>query len=65
MELCPVCWWGDDGQDGLPGSDNAAEIHLTVNGVLSLSEARNYYQVCGAAHPRFVSYVRKPLPEEQ
>jgi hypothetical protein len=61
MELCPICWWEDDGQD----SDSAADIHSTVNGELSLSEARQNYQLCGAAHPRFVRYVRQALPEEE
>jgi hypothetical protein len=61
MELCPVCWWEDDGQD----SDDAAEVRITVNGELSLREARENFQLCGAAHPRFVRYVRPALPEEQ
>lgn len=61
MELCPVCWWEDDGQD----SDDPAAIHSTVNGDLSLREARRNYQLCGAAHPRFVRYVRQPSAEEE
>ena len=61
MELCPVCWWEDDGQD----SDDDADILATVNGELSLREARENYRQCGAAHPRFVRYVRKALPEEE
>jgi Cysteine-rich CPCC len=61
MQLCPVCWWEDDGQD----SDDPTAIHATVNGELSLNEARQNYQLCGAAHPRFVNYVRRALPEEQ
>jgi Cysteine-rich CPCC len=61
MELCPVCWWEDDGQD----SDDAAQVRATVNGELSLTEARQNYQQCGAAHPRFVRYVRKPMPGEE
>jgi hypothetical protein len=61
LQLCPVCWWEDDGQD----SDDAAEVRSTVNGELSLAEARHNYQLCGAAHPRFVRYVRKASPEEK
>jgi len=61
MELCPVCWWEDDGQD----SEDAGEVRSTVNGELSLSQARQNYQFCGTAHPRFVRYVRKALPQEQ
>jgi Cysteine-rich CPCC len=60
MELCPVCWWEDDGQD----SDDASEIRSTVNGDLSLYDARRNFELCGASHPRFVRYVRQPLPTE-
>ena len=56
MELCPICWWEDDGQEDA----DAGEIRLTVNGALSLSEARMHYAECGAAHPRFLPYVRRP-----
>ena len=61
MALCPVCWWEDDGQE----DRDAAEVRLTVNGQLSLSEARAFYAECGAAHPRFLPYVRKPQATEQ
>jgi hypothetical protein len=61
LGLCPVCWWEDDGQD----SDDEAEVRATVNGDLSLSEARRNFQMCGAAHPRFVRYVRKAEPGEE
>jgi hypothetical protein len=64
MELCPVCWWEDDGQDGDAGSADAAEVHSTVNGDLSLSQARSNYLAFGAALPRFVRWVREALPEE-
>ena len=60
FELCPVCWWQDDGQD----DSDADVVRGTVNGELSLAEARNNFQICGAAHPRFVSHVRKPLESE-
>ena len=61
IALCPVCWWEDDGQEDA----DATEVRLTVNGQLSLDEARRFYAQCGASHPRFLSYVRKPLAEEQ
>jgi hypothetical protein len=60
LALCPVCWWEDDGQE----DNDAAEAWLTVNGELSLSEARAHYAECGAAHPRFLRYVRKPQAAE-
>jgi hypothetical protein len=56
MALCPVCWWEDDGQEDA----DASEVRLTVNGALSLAEARAFFARCGAAHPRFLPYVRKP-----
>ncbi len=61
MGLCPVCWWEDDGQE----DNDASEVRLTVNGQLSLNEARAHYAHCGAAHPRFLRYVRKPHVTEQ
>jgi len=61
MALCPVCWWEDDGQE----DPDAAEVRLTVNGQLSLNQARSYYRQCGAAHPRFSPYVRPPQVYEQ
>jgi hypothetical protein len=61
MALCPVCWWEDDGQDDA----DAADVRHTVNGALSLNEARAYYIGCGAAHPRFLPYVRKSDVTEQ
>ncbi|HVN94698.1 MAG TPA: CPCC family cysteine-rich protein [Terracidiphilus sp.] len=61
LKLCPVCWWEDDGQE----DNDAADVRLTVNGELSLREARANYAQCGAAHPRFLPYVRKPELAEQ
>jgi hypothetical protein len=61
LQLCPVCWWEDDGQE----DRDAAEVRLTVNGDLSLRDARSHYLRCGAAHPRLLPYVRKPLASEQ
>jgi hypothetical protein len=61
MALCPVCWWEDDGQEDF----DAGEVRLTVNGELSLSDARIHFAQCGASHPRFLPYVRKATAEEQ
>lgn len=61
MMLCPVCWWEDDGQE----DEDASEVRLTVNGHLSLTEARNSYASCGAADPRFLPYVRKAYVTEE
>jgi hypothetical protein len=61
MKLCPVCWWEDDGQE----DKDASEVRFTVNGQLSLDEARSHYAQFGPSHPRFLAYVRKPLSAEQ
>jgi hypothetical protein len=61
LVLCPICWWEDDGQEDA----DASEVHLTVNGELSLDDARRNYARYGAAHPRFLPYVRKPLACEE
>jgi hypothetical protein len=61
MALCPVCWWEDDGQE----EDDEADVRLTVNGDLSLREAREHFVHCGASHPRFLPYVRKPTTVER
>jgi len=39
LAQCPVCWWEDDGQDDA----DAREVRNTVNGELSLAEARMHY----------------------
>jgi hypothetical protein len=61
MALCPVCWWEDDGQE----DEDASEVRFTVNGQLSLNEAREHFSQCGAADPRFLPYVRKPEVTDQ
>jgi len=61
LALCPICWWEDDGQE----DGDAHEIRNTVNGDLSLAQARIHYSRCGASHPRFARYVRKPEMSEQ
>lgn len=61
LQLCPVCWWEDDGQE----DEDASDVRLTVNGQLSLNQARAYFTQCGASHPRFLPYVRKPYPAEK
>lgn len=59
-DLCPVCFWEDDGQD----DPYAEEVWGGPNGPLSLATARANYQHFGAADEASVSKVRPPLPEE-
>ena len=61
FELCPVCWWQDDGQD----ESDADVIRGGPNGLLSLTAARANYLRCGAADPRFAPRVRQPLGHER
>jgi hypothetical protein len=60
FELCPVCWWQDDGQD----ESDADVVRGGPNGSLSLTVARANFLACGASDPRFLGRVRAPLPSE-
>jgi hypothetical protein len=60
-EICPVCFWEDDGQD-----DHDADIvRGGPNKNLSLSEARKNFIAYGASDERYLENVRRPLAEEQ
>lgn len=60
FQLCPVCFWEDDGQD----DHDADDVRGGPNALLSLSQARENFQQFGACEERFQKNVRKPLPEE-
>jgi cysteine-rich CPCC protein len=60
-EICPVCFWHDDGQD----DHDADEIRGGPNGTLSLTQARINFRKCGASDHRFINMVRRPLADEQ
>ena len=57
-ELCPVCYWEDDGvqfaDPDYPGGANDP----------TLNEARENYRSMGASERCFVNDVRAPRPEE-
>jgi hypothetical protein len=59
-EICPVCFWEDDGQD----DHDAEEVRGGPNRKLSLTEARNNYKTFGASDSISVNSVRKLLPDE-
>ena len=59
-EICPVCFWEDDGQD----DQNADEVWGGPNGALSLAEARTNYRSFGASSERRKQFVRLPRPDE-
>lgn len=59
-EICPVCFWEDDGQD-----DHNADVVLGgPNGGLSLSQARLNYSMFRACDEQSENSVRRPLPGE-
>jgi hypothetical protein len=60
-EICPVCFWEDDGQD----DDDADEDRGGPNYGLSLTAARRNFQRIGAAEERFLPHVRAARPEER
>ena len=60
FEICPVCFWEDDGQDDA----DADYARGGPNGNLSLTQARRYFLECGASHTKWVKNVRPPREEE-
>jgi hypothetical protein len=61
FELCPVCFWEDDGQD----EADADTVRGGPNGSLSLRAAQVNFRDIGASDPRNLSSVRPPKPEEK
>jgi len=60
-ELCPVCFWEDDGQD----DHDADQVRGGPNGSLSLTEARHSFSRIGAVDERALRYVRPPADGER
>ena len=61
FEICPVCFWEDDGQD----DHDATVVRGGPNGVLSLEQARRNYLSFGACDEGSKVHVRLPRPEER
>jgi hypothetical protein len=59
-EICPMCFWEDDGQD----DHDADEVRGGPNGTLSLTEARLNFKQFGASDPVFRDSVRPPTETE-
>lgn len=59
-EICPVCFWEDDGQD----QAEADVVRGGSNAELSLTQARSNFALFGACAERFRADVRKPEPDE-
>ncbi|MEV0842708.1 CPCC family cysteine-rich protein [Actinocatenispora sera] len=60
-EICPVCFWEDDGQD----DHDADLVRGGPNKRLSLTDARRNFAAFGACDQRCRKFVRDPLPSEQ
>lgn len=60
-EICPVCFWHDDGQD----EHDADQVRGGPNYSLSLRQAQRNFLEYGAVEQRVLKHVRKPLREEQ
>lgn len=61
FDICPVCFWEDDGQD----DQDADIIRGGPNGPLSLTQARSNFKKIGACEQRFIGNVRKPAQDEK
>jgi hypothetical protein len=59
-EICPVCFWEDDGQD----DHDADEVRGGPNRSLSLTQARANFRQFGASDRRLLPHTRKARPEE-
>ncbi|WP_433610341.1 CPCC family cysteine-rich protein [Dactylosporangium sp. CA-139114] len=59
-EICPVCFWEDDGQD----THDADQIRGGPNRGLSLTAARRNFVEIGASEARRLPHVRPPLADE-
>ncbi|MEU0508754.1 CPCC family cysteine-rich protein [Amycolatopsis sp. NPDC006125] len=60
FEICPVCFWEDDGQD----VHDADEVRGGPNGRLSLTRARRNFGTFGAVSETALGHVRPPRDEE-
>ena len=61
FDLCPVCFWEDDGQD----EGDADMVRGGPNGGLSLTMARRNFAEFGACERKFLGNVRKARAEER
>jgi len=59
-DICPVCFWEDDGQD----DDDADETLGGPNGDLSLTAGRANFRLFGASREQDLPHVRRPYPHE-
>lgn len=58
FQICPVCYWEDDGSQAEDPSNNLGANHV------SLEQARINFKTFGAIEKRFVKHVRPPKADE-
>ncbi len=58
-EICPVCFWEDDGQD----DHDADDVRGGPNSLLSLTDARANFEMHGASDLRKIDFAR-PASQE-
>ena len=56
-EICPVCFWEDDGQDEV----DSLTVRGGPNAMLSLAQARANFATLGACDEQSIRNVRKPF----
>lgn len=61
FDICPVCFWEDDGQDDFDADD----VRGGPNGALSLTEARANYRRLSACDERSIAHARPAHPGER
>ncbi|KAB8196239.1 hypothetical protein FH608_005540 [Nonomuraea phyllanthi] len=59
-EICPVCFWEDDGQD----DHDADDVRGGPNYELSLTQGRRNFAEFGASSRRVLPHVRLPRSDE-
>jgi len=55
FEVCPICYWEDDGIGEQPEMVNS----------VSVREARRNFSACGAFHPKFANQTRDPTADDE
>ena len=60
FDICPVCFWEDDGQDDI----DADTVRGGPNADLSLTQARDNFRSFGACSESMLRFVRAPLEGE-
>jgi hypothetical protein len=59
-EICPICFWEDDGQDDQDADDERGGPNR-----VSLTAARINFLRIGVAEPKDQPHVRAPLPTDR